>query len=231
MQGRATSLGRLLIVDDEAPVRDVLDEYFAGQGYAVDTASDGAAALAAARRRRPDLVLLDVRMPGVDGLEVLRRLRELDASVPVIMVTANEDVGLARETLRVGAFDYVAKPFDFAYLDRAVSAAMLQLGLGGHDKVAEDPDDPWRRLARTVFRAVRSMREAGRASTGHRMEAAALAAARHGTTGEVAAAAGDLGELRLLSGIAAELGDLVGPEQAAVETALEDARRTLGPPG
>src|SRR5207253_181530 len=75
---------------------------------------------------RPDLVLLDIRMPGIDGVEVLRRIRKLDGTLSVIMVTANEDVTLARETLKLGAFDYVAKPFDYEYLDRTVSAGLVQ---------------------------------------------------------------------------------------------------------
>ncbi len=121
-------LGRILVVDDEAPVREVLSEYFTTQGYAVDTAASGNEALAAIRRARPDLVLLDIRMPGIDGVEVLRRIREADDGVAVIMVTANEDVVLARETLKLGAFDYVAKPFDFSYLDRAVAAGLVRSG-------------------------------------------------------------------------------------------------------
>src|SRR5438094_712728 len=119
------TLGRILVVDDEAPVREVLTEYFATEGYAVEAAGSGVEALTAIRGGRADLVLLDVRMPGLDGVQVLRRIRELDERVPVIMVTANEDVGLARETLKLGAFDYVAKPFDFDYLDRAVAVGRL----------------------------------------------------------------------------------------------------------
>ncbi|MBI4270887.1 MAG: response regulator [Candidatus Rokubacteria bacterium] len=120
------SFGRILIVDDEEPVREVLGEYFATQGYAVDTAASGGEALTALQRERPDLVLLDIRMPGLDGVETLRRIRSLDGGLAVVMVTANEDVSLARETLRLGAFDYVAKPFDFSYLDRVVAAALLR---------------------------------------------------------------------------------------------------------
>lgn len=112
-------LGRILVVDDEAPVREVLTEYFTTQGYAVDGASNGNEALAAVKRAWPDLVLLDVRMPSLDGVEVLRRIREGEGDITVIMVTANEDVALAREALKLGAFDYIAKPFDFSYLDRA----------------------------------------------------------------------------------------------------------------
>src|SRR5947208_3557028 len=180
------SLGRILVVDDEAPVREVLSEYFTSQGYTVHEASGGKDALAAIRRDRPDLVLLDVRMPGIDGVEVLRRIRELDDALAVIMVTANEDAALARETLQLGAFDYVGKPFDYVYLDRAVSAALLRSSV---ETAAEKPDeaDPWQRLAHAVFRAVRAMETTARASTGARMEAAALAAAR-----EIAAGRGDV---------------------------------------
>jgi DNA-binding response OmpR family regulator len=126
-----TALGRILIVDDEEPVRDILSEYFAGQGYAVQTAASGVEALAVAGRERPDLVLLDVRMPKMDGVEVLRRLRAIHDDLVVIMVTANEDLGVARETLKIGALDYVAKPFDFQYLDRAVTAGLLRSALPG----------------------------------------------------------------------------------------------------
>ena len=122
MSRDANDLGHILVVDDEEPVRDVLCEYLESQGFGVEAAPDGETALAALGRHRPDLVLLDVRMPGMDGVEVLRRIRHAAPHVPVVMVTANESVGLAREMLELGAFDYVAKPFDFSYLDRAVSA-------------------------------------------------------------------------------------------------------------
>src|SRR6266850_4866336 len=74
------ALGRILVVDDEAPVREVLTEYFATEGYAVEAATSGLEALSAVRGGRADLVLLDVRMPGLDGVQVLRRIRELTRS-------------------------------------------------------------------------------------------------------------------------------------------------------
>ena len=117
--------GHLLLVDDEPAVRELLQEYFAGQGYNVSTAPNGEMALAAVRAQRPDLVMLGIRMPGLDGVEVLRRLRRHDTTLPVVMVTANEDVELARELLGMGAFDYVAKPFDLSLLEQVVAAGLL----------------------------------------------------------------------------------------------------------
>ena len=218
MSSDANGLGRILVVDDEEPVRDVLCEYLESQGFGVEAAPDGETALAALGRHRPDLVLLDVRMPGLDGVEVLRRMRHAAPHVPVIMVTANESVGLAREMLELGAFDYVAKPFDFSYLDRGVSEAA---------ETPEPADGPWPALARAVFRAARGMAAVARGSTGSRLETTALEAARLAGSGQSKEAAQHLGELALLLGIAAELGDLTGPDLAAVESALSSARRAL----
>jgi DNA-binding response OmpR family regulator len=229
MSSDASGLGRILVVDDEEPVRDVLCEYFESQGFGVEPAPDGEAALAALGRHRPDLVLLDVRMPGIDGVEVLRRIRRPDPDVPVIMVTANEDVALAKEMLKLRAFDYVAKPFDFSYLDRAVTAGLLQSG-GGASAAAEAPeptDGPWPALARAVLRAARGMAAPARSSTGTRLETAALTAARLAGSGQSKEASQHLGELALVLGIAAELGDQTGPDLAAVESALSSARRAL----
>jgi DNA-binding response OmpR family regulator len=217
------ALGRILVVDDEAPVREVLTEYFATEGYAVEAAGSGAEALTAIRGGRADLVLLDVRMPGLDGVQVLRRIREFDEHVPVIMVTANEDVGLAKETLKLGAFDYVAKPFDFDYLDRAVAAGLARVAESAPAHSTQD--DPWRTLARAAFGAARAMQPAGRASTGERLETAALAAARNAVAGRHAAADECLAEMQLLLDIAAEVGDLPVADRALVESALEAARR------
>jgi two-component system response regulator (stage 0 sporulation protein F) len=218
----ATSLGRILVVDDERPVADVLSEYLQSQGYTTHTAGSGAEALAVVERERPDLVLLDIRMPGIDGLEVLRRLRQADRRPAVIMVTANEDLALARESLKTGAFDYVAKPFDFQYLDRVVAAAMVQAESGFDSDLASDKTEPCRALALAVFRAVRSMSPAGREATGQRLESAALALARERATGF-------LTELELLVEIAGEMGDLTPSARSTIERALGPVRAALGP--
>ncbi len=116
-----TQVARILVVDDEPQLLDVLQEYLSQRGHHVETALNGEAALAAIARARPDVVLLDFHMPGMDGLEVLRRIGTL---APVIMVTANTDIPAARETLKSGAFDYVTKPVDFDHLDRVIEAAL-----------------------------------------------------------------------------------------------------------
>lgn len=225
-----TAAGRILIVDDEAPVRDVLTEYFAGQGYAVQSAGGGAEALEAAGRTRPDLVLLDVRMPGMDGVEVLRRLRELHPGLAVIMITANEDVALARQMLQLGAFDYVAKPFDFDYLDRAVAAALVHAGPAEAGVRPAAADETWRRLAAAVFRAVRGMDARVRSSLGTRLEAAVLDAACAARAGRGGMAAARLAEIDLLLGIAVELGDLSPEARRPVDDLLGAARQHLPAP-
>jgi len=118
----------ILIVDDEPSVREVLVSYFeheyAPRGFAVETASDGAAAIAAVRRRRPALVLLDIEMPGMDGVAALRGIRAIDPKIPVIMVTGNTSSRVAGEVIKDGAFSYLPKPVKIAYLDHLVAAAL-----------------------------------------------------------------------------------------------------------
>ena len=118
------SHGRILIVDD-AP-RVALREYLATQGYTVDTAVNGADALTAVRRERPDLVLLDVCMPDMDGVAVRRRLHEIAVEVPVIMITADVELAVALTTLSLGRpFACVANPCDLDDLGRVMEAARL----------------------------------------------------------------------------------------------------------
>jgi DNA-binding response OmpR family regulator len=222
-----TGLGRILIVDDEQSVREVLSEYFTEQGYAVETAGDGEEALAIVQRSLPDLVLLDVRMPGIDGVETLRRIRGLAPDLAVIMVTANEDVGLARDTLKLGALDYVAKPFDFVYLERAIMAGLAQADGRGAAVGGPVSTDPWRDLSLSVFQAVRRMNSVARASTGIRLEDAAVASAREAALGRAAEATATLGSMELLLAAAAELRDLTGAELSRVQAAVDRARASV----
>src|SRR6266850_3076205 len=101
----------ILVVDDDAPIRRMLDRTLAAEGYAVETAADGGEALAAVERSTPDLLVLDVAMPGVDGLAVSRRLRAKGLAVPVLLLTARDSVRDRVAGLDAGADDYLVKPF------------------------------------------------------------------------------------------------------------------------
>lgn len=128
MADAALRTKRVLIVDDEPSVLGVLEEFFKNfrhdHAYAVQTASNGADAYQAFLRARPDLVLLDMNMPGLDGLQLLKQIRALDARVPIMMVTANENTRAAGEAQTAGVSAYVPKPFDFRHLDLLVSLVL-----------------------------------------------------------------------------------------------------------
>lgn len=116
--------GRILIADDEQGIRQVLCRLVRQEGHDPIEAPDGAQALALIESEAPDVLLLDIRMPGADGLEVLRRARRLDPDLPVVMITAHGTVKDAVVALRAGAHDYVVKPFEHADVVRSVAAAM-----------------------------------------------------------------------------------------------------------
>lgn len=116
--------GRLLLVDDSPHLCDALKEFFAELGYAVDIALDGYQALEAVRATRPDVVLLDLGMARLGGSETLDRLRVIDGSVPVVIVTANPEAEVAERLLARGAFGLVVKPFRFEELQQVVAAAV-----------------------------------------------------------------------------------------------------------
>jgi two-component system response regulator MprA len=101
----------ILVVDDDAPIRRMLDRTLTAEGYAVETAADGGEALAAVERSTPDLVVLDVGMPGVDGLAVSRRLRAKGLAVPLLLLRARDSVPDRVAGLDAGADDYLVKPF------------------------------------------------------------------------------------------------------------------------
>ena len=102
---------RVLVVDDDAPVRRMLERSLAAEGFEVEAAADGGAALVAAERSAPDLVVLDVAMPGLDGLAVCRRLRAKGLPGAILMLTARDAVADRVTGLEAGADDYLVKPF------------------------------------------------------------------------------------------------------------------------
>lgn len=117
---------RVLIADDEESVRELLaaffDKTYAGRGYVVETVADGAAAIDAVRRAAFALILLDIEMPGVDGVTAFREIRRLQPRVPVIMVTGNDSRRLASELTALGVFSYMPKPIRLTYLEHIVGS-------------------------------------------------------------------------------------------------------------
>jgi len=120
---------RVLVVDDEPDAVELLREFLAAKGYEVLTASEGEEALGKVKEERPHLILLDVRMPKMNGLEVLKRVREIDHEVGVIMVTAVNEEETGRQALQLGAFDYITKPLDFKYLERSLWTKIMMMTL------------------------------------------------------------------------------------------------------
>ncbi len=146
---------RILLVDDDQNFRNVIVEYLAGfRGYDVQVAVNGEEALARLEDDRPDMVLLDLMMPGIGGMGTLQRMKTQYPDLPVVMVTANEDLSLARKALGLGASDYVTKPFDLDYLD-----AVLNLYLSNREP--QDQPEP------TLLTAVGGIASAARSLKGY----------------------------------------------------------------
>jgi two-component system response regulator HydG len=124
MAGKEPKKARLLIVDDEPSVRSALRQFLDVQGYAVDVAEDGVAALAIAAERPPDAVVTDLDMPNMDGMTLLQKLREQDAGLPVIVVTSTQDVTAAVKAMRLGAADYLTKPVELDALEVTIERAL-----------------------------------------------------------------------------------------------------------
>ncbi len=122
-------MARLLLVDDDAALLEILENYLRRAGEEVRTATSGVAALAALSEELPDLVVLDVTMPGMDGWQVLAKIRER-VPTPVIMLTARTDEPDVLRGFAGGADDYVAKPFSFAQLEARIRAVLARSGRG-----------------------------------------------------------------------------------------------------
>ena len=118
---------KILIVDDDNSVRDFLVRFLKQKGYRdVRAVGTGQEALDIIKKEDISLVLLDVRLPEMDGLEVLRKIKEINKDIGVIMITGFPDEAIAKGAVKEGAYDYIIKPFDLAYLELCVLSKLLQ---------------------------------------------------------------------------------------------------------
>jgi two-component system nitrogen regulation response regulator GlnG len=126
---------KILIVDDEAEIRSLLGAVLQAKGYEIATAEDGAAAVAAVPRERPAVILMDLSMPRMNGMDALPEIKRLDPEVPVVICTAHADLATAVRAMKLGAYDYLTKPFDVELLVLTVERAVERHRL--HSRIEE----------------------------------------------------------------------------------------------
>ncbi len=141
MTGQPNDTERILIVDDEPAVREALRRSLAFEGYATREAVDGVDALAAMESYAPDLVVLDVQMPRMDGLTAARRIRAAGSTVPILMLTARDTVGDRVTGLDAGADDYLVKPFELDELFARIRALLRRSAYAAPAAPAGEPED------------------------------------------------------------------------------------------
>lgn len=111
----------MLVIDDEAPVRRLLSKVFVREGYEVLTAASGEEAIGIVRDRAIDLALVDLKMPGIDGIETIRQIKKINMGVSFIVITAFGEMSSVKEATTLGVYDYITKPFDLEYVKHLVS--------------------------------------------------------------------------------------------------------------
>jgi DNA-binding response OmpR family regulator len=154
MEQRESPLPRILVVDDEAVMRATLDEFLTGTGFEVATAANGEAALTELQRKQVDLMLLDLRMDGLDGLQVIEAAKQIAPDTVVVMLTAHGTMESAITAMRRGAFDYLLKPCQMPEILEAV-----QRGLAHRSQMTRQRD-----LVLLMQRAIQELSVPGTAS-------------------------------------------------------------------
>lgn len=231
----ATVSLKLLVVDDQPEVCSLLEEFFSARGYEVERALGGLEALAKIEKNPPAMVLLDVRMPDLDGIEVLRKIREAGPRPPVLMMSGNDDVTVAKRTIELGAVDYVLKPFDFDNIDRIVHKTLSESGAGPESGEPAPPALPEPSahgllydLSLEIFQTTRQFRPEARGVLGTALENVALSVMQKGNSYEKQDLIKALFQLRMLTRFARDLGDLSDEQHRRLEAHLVRARRANG---
>lgn len=165
----------ILVVDDEKNQREILETILSGEGYDVTTASSGEAAMKFVESRRFDLVLTDLKMTGMSGLDLLKELTNFDRSIIVILLTAHGSVDSAVDALRLGAFDYLQKPYDSDKLLETVSRALNKLSALDTEIVSVSPEmDKVKKLILKIAKSNSTVLIRGESGTGKELIARAI---------------------------------------------------------
>jgi DNA-binding response OmpR family regulator len=226
--------GKVLVIDDEPSIVDLFTDYLNGQGFDVISAGGGEEGLDRLRLDNPNIVLLDMRMPGMDGLETLRRIRKVNRAVPVLMVSGNDDLAAAKTAIALGAYDYTLKPVDFNYLGRALDkmlaivASSAEPGLIQGEATTGSAHGLLYDLALEVFRTTRTLSASARESIAPALEGAALSLVQRGGGDDKAESVRALDVIRSLLRFAKDLGDITDETHRSLESHMAKARRSVG---
>ncbi len=165
----------ILVVDDEKSQREILEMILSTEGYDVSAAASGEAALKIARERRFDLVLTDLKMTGMDGIELLQKLLAYDSSIIVVLLTAHGSIDSAKEALRRGAFDYLEKPYDREKLLETISRALTRLDALDSEIISASPEmESVKKMILKVARSNSTVLIRGESGTGKEMIARSI---------------------------------------------------------
>src|SRR5256714_7033884 len=165
----------ILVVDDEKSQREILEMILSAEGYDVTTAASGEAALKFAKERRFDLALTDLKMTGMDGIELLQHLLAQDSSIIVILLTAHGSIDSAKEALRRGAFDYLQKPYDRDTLLQTIRRALKRLDALDVEIVSASPAmEAVKKMILKVARSTSTVLIRGESCTGKELIARAI---------------------------------------------------------
>jgi len=194
--------GTVLVVDNEHATVELIADFLAGKQLGVARAHTLDEALAELEHVRPECMLLSLGLADVDGLDALKRIRQVNVGVSIVVIADPADTARAKEALALGAFDYVLKPIDFDFLTRAVDKALqagapvIEYGPTEPAEAASSPQSLLYTLALEIFRATRAFTPEARASVGGALEQAALSAMQRGVGGEKAEVIRALNQLR-----------------------------------
>ena len=120
-------MARILVVDDEPEVCNMLKKFLTKKGHEVFTALNGEEALSLVKKERPHMILLDIIMPKMDGMECLDQIKKIDKEVGVIMITAVKQEEVGKQAMKLGAFDYITKPLSLQYLEDCLMVKLFQM--------------------------------------------------------------------------------------------------------